>query len=215
MVLLIDNYDSFVYNLARYIGQLGYERKVVRNDTISIAEILKLNPSHIVLSPGPCSPNEAGISLEVCHKLSGKIPILGICLGHQSIGQAFGARIVLAKRPMHGMSSFIHNNGVGIFERLPLRFQVARYHSLIVESSTIPDELMITASSSEGEIMALQHRKYLVYGLQFHPESVLTEHGYQLLYNFIMLGIQNKNTNIKGNYTPLHSPGRQLRDDLP
>lgn len=185
MVIIIDNYDSFVHNLARYIGQLGYDRNVYRNNDISIAEISALNPSHIIISPGPRTPNEAGISLEVIQYFSDKIPILGVCLGHQAIGQAFGGKVVKAKEPMHGMSSEIQHDSQGIFKGLSPSLEVTRYHSLIVEKESLPECLEITAHSSEGEIMALQHKTLPVFGVQFHPESVLTQEGYALLKNFL------------------------------
>lgn len=186
MILLIDNWDSFVFNLARYFGELGFERKVVRTDAITLAGIEALNPTHIVLSPGPCAPNEAGISLEVVKHFSGKIPILGVCLGHQVIGQAFGGKVVRAKHPMHGKSSLIEHNEAGIFTDITNPLQVARYHSLIIEGRSFPhDSLRITAKSAEGEIMALEHISLPIYGVQFHPESVLTDSGHVMLKNFI------------------------------
>lgn len=186
MILLIDNWDSFVFNLARYFGELGCERKVVRTDAITISKIEALNPTHIVLSPGPCAPNEAGISLEVVNRFAGKIPILGVCLGHQVIGQAFGGKVVRAKHPMHGKSSLIEHNEAGIFSDLSNPLRVARYHSLIVSNDGFPNHILkITAQSAEGEIMALEHVSLPVYGVQFHPESVLTGSGHQMLRNFI------------------------------
>jgi anthranilate synthase/aminodeoxychorismate synthase-like glutamine amidotransferase len=185
MIVLIDNYDSFVYNLARYFGQLGYERSVVRNDELTVNDIKKLNPSHIVISPGPCTPNEAGISLQVIHELGSVIPILGICLGHQAIAQAYGGRVVSAKKPMHGKASQIQHNERGVFSNIANLLTVGRYHSLAV--ADLPACLEVTATSEDGEIMAIQHREHCVVGLQFHPESVLTESGYDLLRNFLML----------------------------
>lgn len=185
MILLIDNWDSFVFNLARYFGELGYERRVVRTDAITLHEIETLKPSHIVLSPGPCAPKDAGISLDVIKHFAGRIPILGVCLGHQAIGEAFGGRVVRAKHPMHGKSSMIEHTGEGIFRQLPNPLRVARYHSLIVEPESLPAELRMTAQSEEGEIMALEHQVWPVFGVQFHPESVLTESGHALLQNFI------------------------------
>jgi para-aminobenzoate synthetase component 2 len=184
-VVLIDNYDSFVYNLARYVGELGAQRKVVRNDKISIAQIEEMRPTHIIISPGPCTPNEAGISLQAIKYFSGKIPILGICLGHQAIGQAFGGSVVRAKRPMHGMSAAIKHVGTGVFLGVPENTRVARYHSLIVDQVTLPPTLEVTARSDENEIMALKHKENFVFGLQFHPESILTQHGYMMLNNFL------------------------------
>jgi len=184
MILLIDNYDSFVYNLARYVGELGYTRQVVRNDKITLDEINAINPSHIIISPGPCTPNEAGISLGVVKRFSDHIPILGVCLGHQAIGQAFGGVVTKALKPMHGKSSYISHAGCGMFEGLANPLKVARYHSLVVAHQGLPKEIMITARSEDGEIMALRHKDKPVFGVQFHPESVLTESGYQLLKNF-------------------------------
>ncbi len=185
MILLIDNYDSFVHNLARYFGMLDQPRMVVRNDQISLAAIAKLQPSHIVISPGPCSPNEAGISLDVIKHFGATTPILGICLGHQAIGQAYGASIVRATKPMHGQSALITHQQQGIFANVENPLMVGRYHSLIVSQANFPAELICTALSAENEIMALQHQTHPVYGLQFHPESILTQHGSQLLENFI------------------------------
>lgn len=187
MIILIDNYDSFVYNLARYVGELGYERRVFRHDAINVSEICALNPSHIIISPGPGGPQDAGISLEVIRQLSGQIPILGVCLGHQAIGEAFGGRVIRGRHPMHGKSSCITHNNVGIFEGLMNPLKVGRYHSLIVEAESLPECLMATAWSEEGEIMGLQHRHLPVFGVQFHPESVLTESGYELLKRFLTL----------------------------
>lgn len=183
MILVIDNYDSFVENLARYVRELGQETFTVRNDAITLNEIEKLNPSHIILSPGPCSPDDAGICLALISHFAGKIPILGVCLGHQAVGQAFGAKVVQAIKPMHGKTSLITHDQKNIFENVFTPLTVARYHSLIVED--IPECLEVTATSKEGEVMALQHRKYSVYGVQFHPESFLTEHGYDLIDNFL------------------------------
>jgi len=187
VILLIDNYDSFVYNIARYVGQLGYQRLVKRNDEISIKEIRELKPSHIIISPGPCTPNEAGISLAVVDYFYQTIPILGVCLGHQTIGQFFQAEIVRAKKPMHGRSSLIQHDGKGIFKYIKSPLKVARYHSLAVEPKTLSSDIEISAYSSEGEIMALRHKKYRVIGLQFHPESILTSSGYDLLANFLSI----------------------------
>jgi anthranilate synthase/aminodeoxychorismate synthase-like glutamine amidotransferase len=185
MILLIDNYDSFVYNLARYISELGFEKKVVRNNAITRTEIDRLKPSHIIISPGPCTPNEAGVSLDVIQQFGEKIPILGVCLGHQAIGQAYGGKVVRALRPVHGQSSFITHDRQGIFQGLNNPLQVARYHSLIVSHDDLPPELIATAYCEQGEIMALRHRHYPVYGVQFHPESILTEQGHALLKNFL------------------------------
>jgi anthranilate synthase/aminodeoxychorismate synthase-like glutamine amidotransferase len=185
MILLIDNYDSFVYNLARYVGELGFSRSVVRNNEISLDDIERLNPSHIILSPGPCTPDQAGISLDVVKKFSGLIPILGVCLGHQAIGQAYGGLIKKAKRPMHGKSSLINHNDHPLFRGLPELLTVGRYHSLIVDEQGLSPDMEIIARSEEGEIMAIAHKKLPVLGVQFHPESVMTEGGNELLKNFI------------------------------
>jgi anthranilate synthase/aminodeoxychorismate synthase-like glutamine amidotransferase len=184
MILLIDNYDSFVYNLARYARELDFEPLVVRHDAISVDAIAGLAPSHIVISPGPCSPTEAGISTDVVRQLGATIPILGVCLGHQCIGAAYGAGIVRAGRPMHGKPSRIHHDGRGIFTGLPSPFQAARYHSLALSRTSVPRALRVTATAEDGEIMAVEHERHPVVGLQFHPESVLTEHGYRLLDRF-------------------------------
>ena len=185
MILVIDNYDSFVHNLARYLRELGWSTQVVRNDGFSLDEIAALQPSHIVISPGPCTPNEAGISVATVRRFGPSVPILGVCLGHQSIGQAFGGRIVRARRPMHGKTSMIRHCGGGIFTGLPNPLRATRYHSLVVAKEDLPEDLLITAESQEGEIMALAHRRHPIVGLQFHPEAVLTEHGYDLLRNFL------------------------------
>lgn len=185
MIVLIDNYDSFVYNLARYVRELGFECQVYRNDEITVQEIAHLQPTHIIISPGPCTPDEAGISLSVIKELGSYIPILGVCLGHQAIGQVFGAKVTKAFKPMHGMSSFVQHDGTVIFQGLKNPLKVGRYHSLIVSESNFPSELLICARSSEQEIMGIKHKKYPIYGVQFHPESILTEQGYDLLDNFL------------------------------
>lgn len=185
MLLMIDNYDSFTFNLVQYLGELEQEVKVVRNDKITIPEILELKPDHIVLSPGPCTPNEAGISLELIEKLAGQIPILGVCLGHQAIGQAFGGKVIRANRLMHGKTSPVKHGGIGVFRDLPSPFTATRYHSLLVERESLPSCLEITAETEEGEIMGLRHKELRVEGVQFHPESILTEHGHKLLKNFL------------------------------
>ncbi len=187
MILLIDNYDSFVYNLARYVSELGFEKRVVRNDAITVTEIKKLAPSHIIISPGPCTPDEAGISLDLITNLGKQIPILGICLGHQAIGQAYGAKVVRAKQPMHGKSSSISHDGQDLFLGLPNPLVVGRYHSLVINEEQWPNSLLITAQCENREIMAIKHKDYPVYGVQFHPESVLTVGGHQLLKNFLTL----------------------------
>lgn len=185
MILMIDNYDSFTYNLVQYFEELGAKVKVYRNDKISLAEIAKLNPEGIVISPGPCTPNEAGISMEVIENFSGKIPLLGVCLGHQSIAQVFGGKVIRAKNVMHGKTSEIFHQGQGVLKNLPNPFIATRYHSLIVEKKSLPDCLEVTAETKAGEIMALRHKKYFVEGVQFHPESILTEVGKDLLKNFL------------------------------
>ncbi len=185
MLLMIDNYDSFTYNLVQYLGELGQEVKVVRNDEIGLDEVERLAPSHIVISPGPCTPNEAGISVPLIKAFAGRVPILGVCLGHQSIGQAFGGRIVHARALMHGKTSAIHHTGRGVFRGLPNPFTATRYHSLVIERASLPDCLEVTAWTEDGEIMGVRHRTLAVEGVQFHPESVLTEHGHDLLRNFI------------------------------
>lgn len=185
MILLIDNYDSFVYNLARYVAELGEEPVVHRNDAITVEEIEVLDPSHIIVSPGPCSPAEAGISTEVIRRLGPSLPILGVCLGHQCIGAAYGAEIVRARRPMHGKTSSISHDGRGIFSGLPSPFRATRYHSLVIAPESVPFELHVTATAEDGEIMAVAHRDHPVVGVQFHPESVLTEHGYRMLDQFL------------------------------
>ena len=185
MLLMIDNYDSFTYNLVQYLGELGADVEVRRNDAIDTAGIEKLAPAGIVISPGPCTPNEAGISMDTVRAFAGRIPILGVCLGHQSIGQVFGGRVIRAPRLMHGKTSPIHHDGLGIFRSLANPFIATRYHSLIVERSTLPDELVISAWTEEGEIMGLRHRTLAVDGVQFHPESILTVEGKHLLANFL------------------------------
>jgi anthranilate synthase/aminodeoxychorismate synthase-like glutamine amidotransferase len=185
MLLLIDNYDSFTYNLAQYLGELGQEVRVVRNDEIACDDIGKLSPTHLVISPGPCTPNEAGISLEVIAKWAGKIPIFGVCLGHQSIGQAFGGKIVRAKQVMHGKTSKIFHDEKGVFAGLPNPFEATRYHSLLIERQSVPDCLDITAKTWDEEIMAVRHKTLAVEGVQFHPESFLTTVGKDLLRNFL------------------------------
>jgi anthranilate synthase component 2 len=185
MLLMIDNYDSFTYNLVQYLGELGAEVTVVRNDEVSVDEVARLRPGKIVISPGPCSPNEAGISLETIRRLGGAIPLLGVCLGHQAIGQAFGGRVVHAKTLMHGKTSAIHHAGRGVFRGLPSPFTATRYHSLAVERESLPDCLEVTAWTADGEIMGLRHRTLAVEGVQFHPESILTEHGHAMLRNFL------------------------------
>jgi anthranilate synthase/aminodeoxychorismate synthase-like glutamine amidotransferase len=185
MLLLIDNYDSFTYNLAQYLGELGAEVRVVRNDALTVDDVAKLAPRRIVVSPGPCTPNEAGISLELIERLAGKIPIFGVCLGHQAIGQAFGGQVVRAPKVMHGKTSPILHDGRGVFEAIASPFEATRYHSLLVERATLPAALEVSAWTAEGEIMGLRHREHDVEGVQFHPESILTREGKQLVGNWL------------------------------
>ena len=185
MILVIDNYDSFTYNLVQYLGELGERIEVRRNDEIDLAGIEQMKPDHILISPGPCTPNEAGISLSLIDRFKGQIPILGVCLGHQSIGQAFGGDVVRADKLMHGKTSAIKHDGRTIFAGVPSPFTATRYHSLIVKRETLPDVLEISAETEDGEIMGLRHREYVVEGVQFHPESIMTEDGMRLLRNFL------------------------------
>jgi anthranilate synthase component 2 len=190
MLLMIDNYDSFTYNLVQYFGELGEEVKVYRNDEKTVDEIAALRPTRIVISPGPCTPNEAGITLALIARMAGKVPLLGVCLGHQAIGQAFGGKVVRAKTVMHGKTSRIHHDGRGVFAAIPDKFVATRYHSLVVERASLPDCLEVSAESEDGEIMGLRHRTLAVEGVQFHPEALLTEHGHKLLENFLGRGKQ-------------------------
>jgi anthranilate synthase component 2 len=185
MLLMIDNYDSFTFNLVQYFGELGEDVRVLRNDEIDVAGIAALAPARIVISPGPCTPNEAGVSVPLVEAFAGKIPILGVCLGHQAIGQAFGGRIVHARTLMHGKVSRIHHEGKGVFAGLPSPYDATRYHSLAIERESCPADLEITAWTEDGEIMGVRHRTLAVEGVQFHPESILTEHGHALLRNFL------------------------------
>ena len=185
MLLILDNYDSFTYNLVQYFGELGVEMKIFRNDALTVEDVKKLAPEKICISPGPCTPNEAGISLELIRELGPTTPILGVCLGHQSIGQVYGGDVVRADRLMHGKTSPIHHNGSSVFAGLPNPFEATRYHSLIVKRETLPDCLEITAWTAENEIMGLRHKEHPVHGVQFHPESILTEHGKQMLETFL------------------------------
>ena len=187
MILLIDNYDSFVFNLARYCRRLGQETQVVRNDAIDVAGVRALAPQAILLSPGPCTPQEAGCSQEIVRAFCGVLPILGVCLGHQAIAAALGGAIVRAPRPMHGRTSQVFHDGRGLFAGIPSPATVCRYHSLMVDRASLPDCLEILASTDDGVVMAVQHRQAPVVGLQFHPEAILTEHGYELLFNFLRL----------------------------
>ena len=185
MLLMIDNYDSFTYNLVQYLGELGQEVKVYRNDEITLEGVEKLNPAHVVISPGPCTPNEAGISVPLIKHLAGKVPILGVCLGHQAIGQALGGKIVHAKQLMHGKTSAIRHDGRGVFRGLPEGFTATRYHSLVIERASLPGDLEVSAWTDDGEIMGVRHKTLAIEGVQFHPESILTEHGHKLLQNFL------------------------------
>ncbi|MDA8420149.1 MAG: aminodeoxychorismate/anthranilate synthase component II [Pseudomonadota bacterium] len=189
MLLMIDNYDSFTYNLVQYLGELGEDVRVVRNDEVTVEGAAALAPQRVVISPGPCTPNEAGISIEAVRYFGGRIPLLGVCLGHQSIGQAYGGRIVRARRLMHGKTSWIHHDGKGVFRGLPSPFEATRYHSLVIDRPSLPDCLEITAwSADDEEIMGIRHREYAVEGVQFHPESILTQCGHDLLRNFLEPG---------------------------
>jgi anthranilate synthase component 2 len=188
MLLMIDNYDSFTFNLVQYFGELGAQVKVFRNDEVSVQAIEALSPSHVVISPGPCTPNEAGVTLEAIARLAGRVPILGVCLGHQAIGQAFGGKVVRAGQVMHGKVSHIGHDGRGVFKSLPQDFVATRYHSLVVERDSLPQCLEVSAQSEDGEIMGLRHRSLAVEGVQFHPEALLTEHGHRMLENFIKGG---------------------------
>jgi len=185
MLVMIDNYDSFTYNLVQYFGELGTEVKVFRNDEITIPEIEALNPDHICISPGPCSPKEAGISVATLQHFAGKVPLLGVCLGHQAIGEAFGGKVIRAKRVMHGKTDTVHTTQQGVFKDLPKEFTVTRYHSLAIEKESLPADLEITAWTDDGEIMGVRHKKFAVEGVQFHPESILSEYGHELLDNFL------------------------------
>ena len=187
MLLLIDNYDSFTYNLVHYIGELGWESVVVRNDKITVKEVMAQKPKAIVLSPGPCTPNEAGICLDLIKAAGPTIPLLGVCLGHQAIGQAYGGKVIRAPEPMHGKLSTITHTGKGVFKGLPKAFEITRYHSLIVERASLPDCLEITAETADAIIMGLQHKTHPVHGVQFHPESIASQQGHALLANFLEL----------------------------
>jgi anthranilate synthase component 2 len=185
MLLMIDNYDSFTYNLVQYFGELGEDVKVVRNDEIDVAGIEAMKPQRLVLSPGPCSPAEAGICIDAIRHFAGRLPMLGVCLGHQAIGAALGGKIVRAQRQMHGKSSVITNDGQGVYRGLPQQFSVVRYHSLAIQGATLPPELVVTSTSEDGEIMGVRHAQLAIEGVQFHPESILSEHGYAMLRNFL------------------------------
>lgn len=185
MLLMIDNYDSFTYNLVQYFGELGQDIKIYRNDAIALNEIEQMQPDMLVISPGPCTPDMAGITMDAIRRFAGRIPILGVCLGHQAIGQVFGARVIRAAQPVHGKTSFVRHDGRTIYEGLDNPLSVCRYHSLVLEPSSIPDDLEITATTEDGEIMGIRHRRYLIEGVQFHPEAILTHQGHELLNNFI------------------------------
>ncbi len=198
MLLLIDNYDSFTYNLVHFLGELGAECEVVRNDKITVDAAIEMAPQAIVLSPGPCTPNEAGICLELIEKAASKIPLLGVCLGHQAIGQAYGGEVIRAPSAMHGKLSTIETTGKGLFANMPKRFEVTRYHSLIVERASLPADLEVTAETADGIIMGVQHRTLPVHGVQFHPESIASEHGHDILANFLRLaGLTPRTRNTK------------------
>jgi anthranilate synthase component 2 len=185
MLLMIDNYDSFTYNLVQYFGELGEEVRTVRNDEITLEEIIAMKPDRICISPGPCTPHEAGVSIPVLQQLGGTLPILGVCLGHQAIGAAFGGKVIRAKEVKHGKTDLLHHTGVGVFRDLPDPYTVTRYHSLAIERESLPDCLEVTAWTDDGEIMGVRHKTLAIEGVQFHPESILTEHGHQLLQNFL------------------------------
>ena len=197
MLLMIDNYDSFTYNLVQYLGELGEEVEVFRNDEITLERIKQLHPDRIVISPGPCTPNEAGISLSLLKDYGGQVPTPGVCLGHQSIGQAFGGRIVHAKQLMHGKTSQIFHHDVGVFRGLPNPFVATRYHSLVIERESLPDCLEITAWTEDGEIMGVRHKTMPIEGVQFHPESILSEQGHELLQNFLTGSSESKNNSFR------------------
>ena len=187
MILMIDNYDSFTFNLVQYLGELGADIKVFRNDALTIDEIREMKPEKIVISPGPCTPNEAGISVDVVTNFAGEIPILGVCLGHEAIAAAFGGKIIKAKKLMHGKTSMIKHDGKGVFEGIDNPFEATRYHSLAVDEQTLPDSLLISATTDDGEIMGLRHKEYNITGIQFHPESILTILGKNILNNFLQM----------------------------
>jgi anthranilate synthase/aminodeoxychorismate synthase-like glutamine amidotransferase len=207
MLLLIDNYDSFVHNLARYFNELGCETRVVRNDEVDVSDVVQLGPQAVVISPGPCTPDEAGISVDIVKQCSGTVPILGVCLGHQAIGAAFGADIIRAKEPVHGRTSLVHHDDTSVFVGLPNPFQAARYHSLIVDEQTLSTKLSVVARAADGTPMAIAHQDDVTIGVQFHPESILTDHGHQLLKSFLRLaGINTPNVVPQLEYQP-DSPG--------
>jgi len=192
MLLMIDNYDSFTYNLVQYFGELGADVRTFRNDEITLDEIATLAPDHICISPGPCTPHEAGISVGLLQRFAGKIPLLGVCLGHQSIAEAFGGKVIRAKQVMHGKTSLIAHTGVGVFQDLPTPYTVTRYHSLAIDRASLPACLEVTAWTDDGEIMGVRHTEFNIQGVQFHPESILSEHGHTLLKNFLMVDLPPK-----------------------
>ena len=189
MLVMIDNYDTFTYNLVQYLGELGEEVRTFRNDEIGIRDIVKMQPDRIMISPGPCTPNEAGISMDVISHFKGKVPILGVCLGHQSIGQAFGGKVVRAQEIMHGKTSVLTHTGAGVFKDIENPYTVTRYHSLVLERESLPTCFDVTAWTEDGEIMGIRHKRYAIEGVQFHPESILTEHGHALLKNFLEMRV--------------------------
>jgi len=207
MILLIDNYDSFVYNLARYVTELGEQTTVVRNDAVTTTDVARLSPSHIIISPGPCTPAEAGVSVDVVRRFADRIPILGVCLGHQCIGTAYGMRITRAAEPRHGKTSTITHGGTGLFAGTPNPFLAARYHSLVVDPASVPDEVEVTATAEDGEIMAMRHRTDSVWGIQFHPESVLTDFGYHLLHRFLWPEREVDALPVKADWGSVSLPG--------
>jgi anthranilate synthase component II len=214
MITLIDNYDSFTYNLVHYFGDLGVTCRVYRNDQISVAEVMAQSPRAIVLSPGPCDPDQAGICLDLIKKNDGRIPLLGVCLGHQAIGQAYGGRVIRAPKLMHGKISTIFNSGEGIFRGVPSEFMATRYHSLLVEEKSLPSSLRITASTSEGLIMAMQHQSQPVFGVQFHPESIASACGHALLANFLSIARINWRPIKSGLSLPAGNNGHTARDEV-
>ena len=211
MILLLDNYDSFVYNLARYVAELGEAPVVYRNDALTLDQIAGLGPSHIIISPGPCTPAEAGISVDTVRRFGPTIPILGVCLGHQAIGRAYGAEIVRAGRPMHGKTSKIHHTGESVFTGLPTPLTATRYHSLVIAPESVPPELRVIATADDGEIMAVTHREHPVVGVQFHPESVLTEYGYRMLDQFLTGG---RTANVPDRADGASAPRDDVEPDL-
>ncbi len=208
MILLIDNYDSFVYNLARYVAELGEAPQVRRNDAVTLDDLALLAPTHIIISPGPCTPAEAGVSIDVIRRYGATIPIFGVCLGHQAIGAAYGAEIVRAGRPMHGKTSRIHHDGTSVFTGLPSPLIATRYHSLVIAPESVPDALRVTATSEDGEIMAVAHREHPVVGVQFHPESVLTEYGYRML-DWFLTGGRGRNVPDRADGAPAPPSGEE------